>query len=72
MKAKLRLSYPHVDPDGSGDGEGKVYRIEQAVGSIEFEPGCFLSREAVLDLCRRSDLKVTVVRPPPPGRRRKF
>lgn len=73
MKAKLRLSYPHDDPDGPGDGEGKLYRIEQAVGSIEFEPGSFLSRETALELCGRSDLKVTVIKPPPaprPSRRR--
>jgi hypothetical protein len=61
MKTKLRLSYPHLDPD---DGEGKFYRIEAVVGSVEFEPGGFLSRETVLDLCPRSDLKITVVSPP--------
>lgn len=72
MKARLRLSYPHDDPDGPGDGEGKFYRIDAVVGSVEFEPGGFLSRDTVLDLCPRSDLKITVVPPPAlrPSRRR--
>jgi hypothetical protein len=67
MKAKLRLSYPHDDVDGIGDGEGKFYRVETAVGSVEFGPGDMLDRETVLDLCARTDLRIVVVPVPPPS-----
>jgi hypothetical protein len=66
MKAKLRLSYPHDDPDGIGDGEGQFYRVEAVVGSVEFDPGELLDRGTVLDLCARTDLRITVVPVPPP------
>lgn len=63
MKPTIRLSFPHKNR-ASGKDEDRLYKVEQAIGTIDYVPGQLLQREAVKRICELGGLKVVVSAPP--------
>jgi hypothetical protein len=54
---QMILTFPHITRDSS---EG--YRIEQAINSVDYNPGDFLTKEQVRDICDLGLFRVVINR----------
>jgi hypothetical protein len=54
----IRLSHPWPHPHSITD---KMYRVEQVTDSTQHDPGKFLDKTVVEDLCASKDWKVTII-----------
>lgn len=61
MKVKtITLSYPHANPSA---GHNARYRVEKVTDSVGYDPGQYLLKSEVADLCDNRRWKVTVIAP---------
>jgi len=59
----LKLDWPHPDPNAAENNNKTYrYRIVRVVGSTDYHPGDYLSRDQVSDMCVATGIfKVVVV-----------
>jgi len=56
----IKLSWPHPDPQDVTGGSKSRYRVESVTNSTTYNPGQFLCKAEVADLCDVSTFEVTV------------